>query len=313
MAAIGVRRSCETADRIADRSSPALASEAAVDASACELLELERGGELAPERLEDPDLVRAGIRVGHGQNVRVVEAQRESGGIGIFRSAQPRGALDQPAVLLPMEHGRALEPERPHQRVEHRRNRRRACEAHERLRLRPCSRTLHGPASRERDEQAHHDRDGKEDEQRQDVLRLADRERVERRREVPVDEQEAGDGGRKRRPEPTERRDADHEEEEQEQDARQPELVAQACEDSRQEGERDSRCEEAEHHAAAGERCGPTSAREHELCVDLARMADDVDVDADAGIGDHAVDHGAAEQLAEPRPPASPPGRPASR
>ena len=35
-------------------------------------------------------------------------------------------------------------------------------------------------------------------------------------------------------------------------------------------------------------------------------MADDVDVDADAGIGDHAVDHGAAEQLAEPRPPGRP-------
>ena len=62
---------------------------------------------------------------------------------------------------------------------------------------------------------------------------LADRERVERRGEEPVDEQEAADARRRRRPRAADGGDDDDEQQEEQQHARQRELLAQVGEDER--------------------------------------------------------------------------------
>ena len=60
-----------------------------------------------------------------------------------------------------------------------------------------------------------------------DVLGLGDRQRVERRREEPVGEQEPGDRRGERRPDAADRGDADDEQQEEQEHARQAEVVAQ--------------------------------------------------------------------------------------
>ena len=77
--------------------------------------------------------------------------------------------------------------------------------------------------------------------QREEVLALPDRERVERRREVPVGEQEAGDGGAERGPEAADRRDHDHGEQVEQEDAREAELVAELREHHGQRGRTSAR------------------------------------------------------------------------
>ena len=66
--------------------------------------------------------------------------------------------------------------------------------------------------------------------QREQVLALADRERVERRREVPVDEQEAPDGDGERRPDAADGGDGDDEQQEEQENARERHVVAELCE-----------------------------------------------------------------------------------
>ena len=146
-----------------------------------------------------------------------------------------------------------------------------------------------------------HDRgDGEEDRQREQVLALLDRERVHRRREIPVDEQEADDGRGERGPDAADRRDHDDEQEEEQQDARQPEVGAEVRQDPGQQRQPDRREHEAELHAAPGERAGPPrpGGRRRRSVVGAA---DHVHVEADAGVADHAVDHRAARQLGESR------------
>ena len=84
------------------------------------------------------------------------------------------------------------------------------------------------------------DGDDEEDDEREHVLGLGDRERVERRREVPVGEQEAGDRGDERRASSAaDRGDDDDEQQEQQQHARQADVVARAGEDQRQQRQAD--------------------------------------------------------------------------
>ena len=76
--------------------------------------------------------------------------------------------------------------------------------------------------------------DQQEDHERDQVLALLDGELVERRREVPVGEQEARDRAHERGDEAAERRDHHHDEHEHEQVARQREPVTELGEDQRQ-------------------------------------------------------------------------------
>ena len=119
-----------------------------------------------------------------------------------------------------MQHGGAVEAEDPDEAVDDYRGRCRARKAGKRLGLGPRLRGLGSSAGCERHEAADDRGDGHEHRQGKDVLSFADRERVERRREVPVDEQETEDRRGKRRPEPADSRDADDDEQEEQQDAR---------------------------------------------------------------------------------------------
>ena len=103
----------------------------------------------------------------------------------------------------------------------------------ERLGLGARARSLGRAAGGEGDEAADDRGDGEEDDEGEDVLALADREGVERRREVPVDEQEAADRCGERRPEAADGGDADDEQQEEQEDARQPDLVAEPGEHAR--------------------------------------------------------------------------------
>ena len=167
-------------------------------------------------------------------------------------------------------------------------------EARERLRVRARTPALRRPPRRERDEPAHRARDEQEDGEREQVLGLTDRERVERRREVPVREQKGHDGGAQRRPDAADRGDGDDRQEVEQQDAREAQVVAQVREDDRERGEEDGRQDGPGGDPASRQRVGPTPpSRRH----GAALAADHVDVDVVAGGANHGVDHGAAGEL----------------
>ena len=201
--ASGVRRSCETAERIAARSSFAAETTPAAFDLRLELAELDRRRR-APWRTlrarAGPRRESAGRRArarGRASRSIVVVA-----GLRAVRDAAAARRLDPPAALR-----RGAGPRRPRrqhaaQAVEHGVDRGRAGEAGERLGLGlrarlPWTERLAARSTKQADRR----RDGEEHDEREDVLAFADRERVERRREVPVDEQEAADRGDERRPE----------------------------------------------------------------------------------------------------------------
>ena len=178
-----------------------------------------------------------------------------------------------------MVDGDAVEAEQPADTLEQVRDRAGARELGEGLRLGAIAGTVCSAACGERDEGADHGGDRQEDEEGEQVLALGDRERVDRRGEVPVDEQEADHRRGEGRPDATDGRHADDEEQEEEQHARQAEVVAQVRQYPRQHGERDRREEESEQDAAArqGARAPTTpAARGRRAVVD---PADHVDVE----------------------------------
>ena len=187
-----------------------------------ELAELDGGGELPRERLEHALVLAAQRRAGEREHVLVVELDRRSRGLGALGDAVAARGVDAPAALLAVEHRGALEPE--HARSG-RRARPRPGDEPARRASASASARARAPSAARRAASATKPltiaRDREEDDEREDVLALADRERVERRREVPVDEQEAADRRGERGPEPADRGDADDEQQEEEQHARQ--------------------------------------------------------------------------------------------
>ena len=196
----------------------------------------------------------------------------------------------------------ALEQERPPHRLEQIDDRRVPGQSREALGLRPRAASLRRTTGRERDEDAHRRRHGQKDGEREEVLGLRDRERVERGREVPVREQERRDRRRERGPDPADGRDDDDDEQVEQEHARQPQLVPELREDERERREGDRGSDGAGDDAVARESGGaPPLDPGSELS--LARVADHVDVDVLSGGADHSVDHGALRELPPARSP----------
>ena len=188
-----------------------------------ELLDADRAGELRDERIEQAALVVGDGRPGEREHVAGVDAQRRLRALG--RHADVR--VGDPVPIVPVPEGDAVEGEGASDRLEELDDRGRPRKPCERLGLGPRPLPFGGAPRSEGDEAADRHRHDEEDRERQQVLALADRERVERRREVPVGEQEAGDGRAERRPDAADRGDDDDHEQVEEQDARQSELVAE--------------------------------------------------------------------------------------
>ena len=281
-------------------------------ASASSSSSVERAGELGDERLEDA-LLLGGDRPRRRGRAR---GRRRRSIVGAPR-ARPRSARRRAsAPSVASSRCQSVTPSSPNVRriaSSSVGDRSRPGEPRERLGLRARSLSLGRASGRERDEAAHGTGDGQEHDQREEVLALADRERVERRREVPVDEQEARRPPRRapargrrppRRPRP---------QQVEQQDARQPSVVAQRGErdasaaGSGDDGEHEAGDDPARRQRAGTAPCGatrPASAR---------RVADDVDVDALARRADHAVDHRAAASALASASAASRRARSASR
>ena len=230
---------------------------------------------------------------------RVVEAASALSG-----TRSPLASLDSPAALGAAQDGGTVDAEHPAQAVEHRVGRGRSGQPRECLGLGAGAGSLRCASRSEVDEHADHCGDGEEDDEREDVLALADRERVERRREVPVDEQEAADRSDERRQEPADGRDADDEQQEEEQDARQADFVSQLGQDDRQGGRRNDRNSEPDRDPAPRQRRGATGARQSERLFRGIRMADDVDVDPRARAADDLADHRSSSETLPARAPA---------
>ena len=143
-----------------------------------ELAEVDRGRELAGEGVEHALVLAADRRPGEREHVVGVELDRGGARLGTLGNAVAARGLDPPAALVAVENRRSLEPEHAAEPVEHRRDGRGAGEPGERLRLGAGARPLGRPAGGERDEARHDRADGEEDEEREHVLGLGDRERV---------------------------------------------------------------------------------------------------------------------------------------
>ena len=203
-----------------------------------ELSQLDRGGELLREGVEHALILTPDRGSGEREHVLVVEFDRQRARLRALRHAVAARRLDQPALVLPVEHGGAVEPEHAAEAVEHGGCRRRSCKAKQGLRLHPGSLALHGAPGRERDEAAHHDRDDEEDDDREDVLAFVDRERVQRWHEVPVHEQRAADRRGERRPEPADSGHEDDEQQEEEHHGGEPDLAPEVRQHPGEERER---------------------------------------------------------------------------
>ena len=292
-----MRRSCETADSSAARSSFAAASVAGRLRLGLELAELDRGRELLDECLQHALVAAAERLAREREHVLRVELDRRRALLGRRRRPFAARRLDAPAALATVEHGCSVEVEHATEAVEHGGGRRRAGETQERIRLRARPRALGRPTGRERHEPAHRHGDGEEDDEREDVLALADRERVQRRDEVPVDEEKAADGRGQRRPETADRGHQHDEQQEEEHHGRQPDLVAEGSEDPVSRSGPATASRESDEDAASRQRGRAPGARHDErLLRPAARMADDVDVDPDPRLADHPPDDGAARQ-----------------
>ena len=117
-----------------------------------ELLERERGRDLARERLEDAIvLARLDRPPGESEDMEVVELDLSAGGAVRHGRADVAWSSVQPASVA-MEDGDGIEREDPAQAVEENGDRRRARQAGERLGLGAGPRAVGGPPRRERDE-----------------------------------------------------------------------------------------------------------------------------------------------------------------
>ena len=256
-----------------------------------ELPEVHRRSELLRERVEDTAILGANRRARDRQYVRGVELDRGRARLGALRNTVAARGLDPPTALESMEDCGPLELQYAPEPVEDRRDGRRARETRKRLRLGARPGALGSPAGGERHEARDDRSDGEEHEEREDVFRLGDRERVERRDEEPVDEQERTD----RRCEP----------------GCEPAAAATATTSSRKRsitlgssssprsgtrrvvssGSPATARSAPSTPASAGKGGGATRARDDEcLLRPSLGVADDVNVDRDAGLADDLAD-----------------------
>ena len=142
---------------------------------------------------------------------------------------------------MAVQHRRSFEPEDAAKTFEDNRDRSDARETRHGFGLGAGTRPLGGAPGSERDETAHGARHREKDEKRNQVLRLSDGECVEGRREVPVDEEEGGNGRGDGRPEPTECRDCHDEQKKDQEHGRKLELISELCEHRREDGQPNQR------------------------------------------------------------------------
>ncbi len=199
-----------------------------------------------------------------------------------------------PEAALEVLEGEAAEAERPVEGVHELAEGRRAGQQCEGARLGAQAGALSRTPGRDRDERAHRDRDRQEEQEGGDIARPADAQRPERRREVPVDQEEAGDGGGERRPDAARGGDADDQQQEEHQDALQLHLVRDGREEPGQQGQPDRGEGEAEVQAPPRQRRKAPARRR--LRGPLAGLvADDVHVEPRSG-GVKGAGHGRAEE-----------------
>ncbi len=178
------------------------------------------------------------------------------------RRLWPGRRLDPPLLLgiVAGEHAHAVEAER--RPDEHDEVGQRVVvlhvgrEAGERLGVGPSARRVARAPRRRIDERAHDRGDDQEDDEREHVLVLVDRERVVWRREVAVRAQERDDGGAEREHRPADRRHHDDEQQEQQQHRRECEVTAGVRERERQQGHADHRDQQPGEPPARRERRG---------------------------------------------------------
>ena len=155
----------------------------------------------------------------------------------------------------------------------------------ERLGLEPRPPGLQRASRRRVDERAEGDGNGEEDQQGDDVLRMGDREGVQRQDEVPVDEERPCDGGDTGHPTAAERGDDQHQAEDDQQHRRQLDPLAQRDRGGGQRRQCDDR-QEPRHEQPPAVRPRP-AARAQAAAPTLARRligrGDHVDVDRRSG------------------------------
>ena len=166
------------------------------------------------------------------------------------------------------------------------------------------ARGLSLPARGAAHECPHHRADDDEHDQRNEVVVLHDRERVDRRGEVVVGKQERHDRGQQRRQEPADGGDADDDEQVEQQHAREADVGAHQREEDREQRQRDRRdADRDEPTTARDPTCtGPGDARSDGGLFGLLGR-DDVDVDV-ARRSQDLVDERSPEQVRPPRPAA---------
>ena len=193
--ASGVRRSWLTAASRAVRSSFAFASAVALAASACNRRPCSAKASWVANALSTSRSRARSSVPDHARiepSAKANDSSADSGSRGGFR---PRGRLGVPAVAGTAEDGHAVELEARRQLLRQLRQRlgileHGACHRRQRPRFGLRSHGVVASPRRQIDERADDARDDEEAHERQDVTRVRDRERVDGRREVPVQQQE---------------------------------------------------------------------------------------------------------------------------
>ena len=147
IAASGVRKSCETAERSAVRKPFAATRLPTVEAAASSFLELERRGEFLAYAWRIGRSSGACAGAGHNEYVSRVDLDRRRRVFGL-QGCRPTRGIEPPAVIYPVEDAGGIEAERPPEAFEQRIDRRRSCEAGERLGLGTGTCALRRPTRR---------------------------------------------------------------------------------------------------------------------------------------------------------------------
>ena len=223
--ASGVRRSCETACSRAARNVLAAARSAARTASTCRRSRSLAAASWASEGVEQPLVVARELTAGESERHAAPEVPAD---VGVRRARwrdRARRHEHVPAAARLVEQRGGTEPERRAQLAEHVADRpgagQRAGQRGKRLGLRLQTGGAHPAAPDPVDE--HGDDPGRDgvDDEGEGVVAVGDRQPVERRREVPVGEQEAADHGDAGREHAADEGDDHRQHEVQQQDARQ--------------------------------------------------------------------------------------------
>ena len=216
MVASGVRKSCETARQQRRSQRVGLRHQIGFGGVRPQSPRFDRHRQLIGEGAEHHELLRLQRRPGHHETQGTVRREVDRGALsGVEELRRSRRVGRPPPVAVAFEHRCSFESERrPHlfeqigERIERADERR--CRSGERRRVGTSARCLAAPARGAIDEHADHDRDQHEHGQGHDVLALADRQRVQRRRQEPVGQGERAERGDQAGAQAGERGDAHH-------------------------------------------------------------------------------------------------------